>query len=73
MGLKDKIKAGKPLKVWEAEQALKELGFFLSHVRGSHHHWVRGGEIFTLPVHGGELKSWVSRELRKLYDKNEKK
>lgn len=67
MGLKDKLKAGKPLKVKEAEALLMELGFTLGHIKGSHHHWVRDQEIFTVPVHGKELKRWVTRELRKLY------
>ena len=72
MGIKDKLKAGKPLTVREAETLLKDMGFTLSHVKGSHHHWVRGQEIFTLPRHGKELKRWVTRELRKRYDAEEK-
>lgn len=66
MGLDDKLKQGRPLKRREAETVLRNLGFEFSHARGSHHHWVRGNEIFTLPVHGKELKRWVTRELRKL-------
>ncbi len=67
MGLKDKLKAGKPLTVREAERLLAVLGFEFSHAKGSHRHWVRGTEIFTLPVHGKDLKRWVTRELKKLY------
>ncbi len=67
VGLYDKLKAGKPLSKKEAETLLKEMGYGLSHVRGSHHHWVKGGTIFTLPVHGKELKSWVTRELKRMY------
>lgn len=69
MSTEDRLKTGKPLTVREGERVLMDLGFRLSHVRGSHHYWVRGGEIFTVPVHGKELKRWVTRELRKIYEK----
>lgn len=71
MGIHDKLKRGRPLTVKEAEALLKELGFYFSHARGSHHHWTNGREIFTLPVHGKDLKKWVTRELRRLYDEKE--
>lgn len=71
MGTEDKLRAGKPLTVREAETVLKEIGYILSHIKGSHHHWVKEGRIFTLPIHGKDCKSWVTRELRKLI--NEKK
>jgi len=70
MGIEDKLKASKPLTKREAEMVLTELGYVWSHTRGSHHHWVKEGSIFTLPVHGKDCKSWVTRELRKLsYEK----
>jgi len=59
--------------VREAEAALKELGFTFSYARGSHHYWRRNGEIFTLPIHGDELKCWVTRELRKFYEEKTEK
>ncbi|GEM_PF-2323798 len=67
MGTYDKLKAGKPLTIKEAEEILGRLNFRLSHTRGSHQHWVGGSQIFTIPVHGKDLKRWVTRELRKLY------
>ncbi len=71
MGTYDKLKAGKPLTLREAEDILSDMGFWYSHSRGSHQHWVREGSIFTLPVHGKDLKRWVTRELRKLYGKKD--
>lgn len=68
MGIYDKLKLGKPLTRKEAEIILKDLGYHFKHSRGSHHHWLRGSDIFTLPVHGKDLKKWVTRELRRLYE-----
>jgi predicted RNA binding protein YcfA (HicA-like mRNA interferase family) len=73
MGLYEKLIAGRPLKRREAEKILKDLGFALSHIKGSHHHWVKDRQIFTLPVHSKDLKKWVTRELRKLYGKEKDK
>lgn len=72
MGVYDKLKAGKPLSVREAEQILADLGYVYKHAKGSHHHWVCDDSIFTLPVHNKDLKTWVTRELRKIYHEKKK-
>lgn len=72
MGLYGSLKAGKPLTRKDAEIILKDVGYVLSHVRGSHHHWVKEGKIFTLPIHGKDVKKWVTRELRRIYDQEKK-
>lgn len=58
----------KPLTFIEAERLVLSRGWFLHHVRGSHHYYRKAGrnEIVVIPRHPGTLSPGVQRSIMRI-------
>jgi len=56
-----------PVRLAVVVQLLKRKGFFLDHVRGSHHVFKNSaGRLFIVRVHKGQVKGAYVKQIEKL-------
>lgn len=56
-----------PVRLAVVVHMLKQKGFFLDHVKGSHHVFKDArGRHFTVPVHNQQVRAVYVREIQKL-------
>jgi predicted RNA binding protein YcfA (HicA-like mRNA interferase family) len=56
-----------PVRFAVVVKMLKEKGFYLRHVRGSHHRFENAkGQVVVIPVHQGHVKVIYVKQIEKL-------
>jgi len=51
----------------EVERMLKQAGYRLARIHGSHHYFVKPGELpVSIPVHHGKVKPYYVRQVEKV-------